>query len=355
VKLTRAILLCATLAFLCLGVLVRAKTEQVGGFLVRHRRTIEGMLTSAVTLVLLLAVLEAAARVVLRGQTSELGGAAYKAQLARLRYNSFGLRDREFSVDKPRGTVRIIALGDSFTFGHGIENEAAPWPKVLESLLNAAAPVGTRYEVINAGQNGFGTADELARLKETLVFRPDAVILGYFFNDAETDDMILHRSTLTTLQRFAYGAHFFLFGHSYLYGLVVVRWEALKINCGFEKSAPQQWNEIYGMKEQLNIHKQQLLQMREIAVAAQASFVIVTIPGNYDFAHYPLRVGHAFMRAFCAEQQLACIDPLPVFAGQDYTRTRLNPYDAHPSEYGHRLLAETIYNSPVFREALPHP
>ncbi len=54
--------------------------------------------------------------------------------------NSQGLRDRELDTDKPR----ILCIGDSFTFGYGVENEEAFCAK-LEGLF------GGKYEFINAG------------------------------------------------------------------------------------------------------------------------------------------------------------------------------------------------------------
>src|ERR1051326_4754279 len=41
--------------------------------------------------------------------------------------NSLGFRDREFSPDK-KSKTRIVALGDSFTYGWGVEAQQS-WPK----------------------------------------------------------------------------------------------------------------------------------------------------------------------------------------------------------------------------------
>jgi len=59
--------------------------------------------------------------------------------------SSQGFRDREYPLEKPPGTVRVLMLGDSTTLGWGQRLEEST-PKVLEARLNAAARGGRRYE-----------------------------------------------------------------------------------------------------------------------------------------------------------------------------------------------------------------
>lgn len=107
--------------------------------------------------------------------------------------NSHGMRGAEVSVAKPEGVVRIAAVGDSFTFGQGVEDDET-YPHVLEQVLNERAPDGRRYEVLNFGVPGYSTAEEAAVLRtKVLRFQPDLVILGYVLNDPDVhSDTELH-------------------------------------------------------------------------------------------------------------------------------------------------------------------
>ena len=71
--------------------------------------------------------------------------------------NSQGIRDKEYSTPKPSRTYRICVLGDSMTFGHGLEIEDV-YAERLEYLLNQNPPPAAgylRYEVINTGVGGY--------------------------------------------------------------------------------------------------------------------------------------------------------------------------------------------------------
>jgi lysophospholipase L1-like esterase len=100
--------------------------------------------------------------------------------------NSEGLRDREFSLEKPPDVYRVMMLGDSTTFGWGVKDEDTA-AKFLERKLNANLPAGySRAEVMNAGVGNYDTVQEVTYY-ETIgwKYHPDLVVLVFFINDPE--------------------------------------------------------------------------------------------------------------------------------------------------------------------------
>src|SRR5262245_51295135 len=70
--------------------------------------------------------------------------------------NALGLNDEEFVVPKPARRFRIMALGDSFTYG------VVPYPQtamtILEMRLRASCS-GQDLDVLNFGISGAGVRD----------------------------------------------------------------------------------------------------------------------------------------------------------------------------------------------------
>jgi len=119
-----------------------------------------------------------------------------------VRINSKGLRDAQRPYRKPRGVTRILLLGDSFTFGYGVE-ERERFANVVQQKLNAGA---RRYEVINAGVPSWGTADQLLFLREEgLKYQPDIVAVCFYENDVhdnlERDLFVVRNGELVATTR----------------------------------------------------------------------------------------------------------------------------------------------------------
>ncbi|QDV09410.1 GDSL-like Lipase/Acylhydrolase [Planctomycetes bacterium Poly30] len=93
------------------------------------------------------------------------------------RTNAAGWRDRERSPVREEGSVRLAAIGDSFTFGVGAD-DGERFTELIEDEL-------PKVDVLNFGMNGFGTDQELEVLRhEVFDYRPDVVLcVSYLGND----------------------------------------------------------------------------------------------------------------------------------------------------------------------------
>ncbi|MGH7339992.1 MAG: SGNH/GDSL hydrolase family protein, partial [Candidatus Rokuibacteriota bacterium] len=94
--------------------------------------------------------------------------------------NSKGLRDQEYPAQKPAGRTRILAIGDSFTFGHGIAY-GDRYTDLLESAFDD-------LEVITMAVPGSGHDQQLMQfVHEGLSYRPDHLFV--FVTAATLDPM----------------------------------------------------------------------------------------------------------------------------------------------------------------------
>jgi len=95
--------------------------------------------------------------------------------------NSLGLRGGEIPA-KADGAKRILILGDSMTFGHGVSEDDS-YPARLEAMLRER---NLRVDVVNAGVKGYGNDQAVKLFADRLRgLDPDLVILAYYTNDLE--------------------------------------------------------------------------------------------------------------------------------------------------------------------------
>jgi fumarate reductase subunit C len=100
--------------------------------------------------------------------------------------NSNGLRDVEHSILNQEEAYRIIALGNSFTFGWGV-NQEETWWKILEEQLNNNPDAKYKYEMINLGVWMYTFDQQFLRLKDKgLKYNPDLVVHGIYWPHLRT-------------------------------------------------------------------------------------------------------------------------------------------------------------------------
>jgi hypothetical protein len=92
--------------------------------------------------------------------------------------NSLGFKDVEFTTERPPGTIRIAAVGDSFAFG--VVPYQYNFLTLLEDRLNDNGG-GRHFEVLNMGIPVTSPREYLSVLnKEALPLSPDVVLICVF-------------------------------------------------------------------------------------------------------------------------------------------------------------------------------
>lgn len=100
-----------------------------------------------------------------------------------VRLNSAGFHDVEHRIDKPPGVLRVALVGDSFTQATEVPLEAH-FGRQLERWLSRH-----NAEVLSFGVVGYGTAQELLLLEQTVLpYDPDVVVLMMYLGNDVSDN-----------------------------------------------------------------------------------------------------------------------------------------------------------------------
>ena len=102
----------------------------------------------------------------------------------RVKINRLGFRGEEVESTPSNGTFRIACVGDSFTFGMGVDGFDA-WPAALAKRL-LPPPGFDRVEVINAGVPGYNLQQVVESIRTKIrSLAPHVIVVGLVGNDLE--------------------------------------------------------------------------------------------------------------------------------------------------------------------------
>jgi hypothetical protein len=241
--------------------------------------------------------------------------------------NSDGFRGRDYPVDKMKDVYRIIILGDSFTFGAGV-NDNETFSYYLEQKLNSLRLNNEKFEVLNLGVGGYNTFQEVECLKvKGLKYRPDLVIIAHHGNDVENvseieqvrdemyADYINGNENITNNTFYSAWAYF----QNKAFEIVYSEIEKQSFDKVFE-NVRQPMENLYNISLQENF-----------------SLMIMHFPNGYKHNEQAEKLYN-----FSDEKSICYLDFTDIYDIENLYPQIMHPQDAHPNPYAHSVLADYI-------------
>lgn len=236
--------------------------------------------------------------------------------------NSDGLRDEEYPVERTE-KYRIAALGDSLTFGWGVEKEDT-FEHLLEDMLSETRAT----EMINFGHGNYNTVQQVNLFKERgLKYNPDKVVVFFFINDAEVTPQ---RSAWTPLARL----RSVTFLWSRVRGLLTRAAPEATFESFYSALYEDDFPGFIAMKEAF-------VELQGICEEQGIELQVVLLPELHDLVDYPFAAEYAKVESFLRDNSISVIDLTPAFEGyENAIDLWVARDDAHPNALAHRMIAE---------------
>jgi lysophospholipase L1-like esterase len=261
--------------------------------------------------------------------------------------------------------AEIVTLGDSLTFGYGVDDTEA-WPELLAQAL-------PRLRVINLGLIG-ASPEQYVRVYETFgrSLRPKLVVVGLYVGNDFSDAELFHRwvragapgnylvwrsfdrdgAVEGFLRRHSYLAHLLLRARAVYQSWMIseprllvlgpnvrVQLQPSLITRLTRSAAPD--------RPAFPLVVQALTRLQALAMA-QGTQVLVVFQPTKEQVYLPLlgeavRDPSAPLRAVLEAQGLPCFDLYPAFRRHAEAREQLFfEADSHPNQQGYRLIAQEV-------------
>jgi len=244
--------------------------------------------------------------------------------------------------------TRLLFLGDSFTFGLGVQDGAKRFSDLVEDRLNLASNQGNSascFHIYNAGVPGTEPEEWVGYLKELQpVYQPDHVFAIFFLRDGtelctslRCYEEVINRIKSRYTERFLYKhSHLgkFLYG-----GLIRKVFSDYYENEVIDAYLGSEQERSFWIKQQ-----KKLLEIRDTAVQSGAEFHLVIFPILIELDRgYPFRQVEAEVIRFADDAKISVFSMTDGFMGQDARQLWVSRSDQHPNEKGHEVAAEILF------------
>jgi hypothetical protein len=273
----------------------------------------------------------------------------------RVTINALGYRGEPVTREKPRDVIRVVMLGDSFTYGEFVDDSVTVPALLQKALADACGPV----EVVNGGVGGTTVVTHAAMAARAGVLDPDLVLLMVYENDVINlrdplwDQMADNRRVKS---RFPMSLVYRTMRGSALWQLALQARANLRMRKKFQQD-PEAYGEGGELPRELqDEYRARLATLRDSLRGEGTPFVVTAYPSHNEIFRDSVAAQVRWVEALAEEMGIPYGDIHSVLrdSGLGPTEIYLLPHDGHGSPRAHRMvaarLAEVLRDQPPFRD-----
>ena len=258
--------------------------------------------------------------------------------------------DRDFPKALQPGQQHVVFVGDSFTFGHGIRRVEDRFSNRVRAAFDQRAPNQVLVtNIADAGKDLYWVSEVADRLA---THRLPVTTLVYVLclNDIESFDRerlappapppAAPPSAWNSFVSLLAAPYHWLVKETYFLNFVDHRlqWARVPRATSYYADVEESyqgpaWQKMFA----------QLLDLRKTCRDAGIDLRVVVFPFLHNLGpNYPFIKAHEQIVAACQQQQIPCLDLLPVLQPHARENLTVSLFDAHPNERAHALVAPVI-------------
>ena len=256
-------------------------------------------------------------------------------------FNNYFRRDRQFEPQKQSDEIRIAVMGDSISFGGGIENIENRFSSLLEKKLRS---YGINATVYNLGVSGTGTETQVKDFSNFKHLNFDLLVWQYFLNDINPPDggegtgiIMANQDKFMPVKitKWLTDRSFFA---DWLYWRLSTKYD---VTCNQLLAADLG---AYQNTELISQHQQIITNFLFQAGKDKLPVIVVMFPFMFPSPLTPKAdLIYDQMLTFFESRDTPVTNLKSTFNGYPASKLMASKFDSHPNELAHALAAQALY------------
>ena len=239
--------------------------------------------------------------------------------------NSFGIRDKEYSLKKPEGTKRMALMGSSYQMGSGVNNNQV-FEAIAEERMNRELVDSNmkHFEIFNFAAGGYYLLQHV-ELVNTTVFQYDMDALVYFAHTDERGKVVKDFTTIIKKK-------------------LPIKYPFLeKI---IKESGIKSYMSMLQIKELLTPYADTIMKWGyfEIAEKCKSNNVVPIWAFMETTTEFVDDKEYNELKAYAESLGFKTLDLRNTYGNIDRVKVQISDLNTHPNALGHRLIAQRFYN-----------